>query len=630
VCGIVGALDLDDRRAFPRERLAAMLRAIAHRGPDGEGVYAEPGIALGARRLALVDPAGGEQPFADAAGRFHAVANGELFEHAAERARLLARGARFRSRCDTEVWPHAFAAHGEGYLARARGQFAVAVWDRDERRLVLARDRFGICPLYTARAAGWLLFASEIKGLFASGLVTPALDPRGIDHVLACLCASPVRSAFEGVAPVPPGHRLVADRSGVVTARFAGIEFPERGAERRPANARELDAITDELGARLDRAIELRLAADAPVATYLSGGVDSSLLVARAARARGEITAFSVRLDGIGRDEAELAATMARRIGARHVAVPIGAREVAALFPEVVRAAELPVLDHAAACLLALARAVREHGFKAVLTGEGADEAFAGYPWVGLVHRVPAGVADALGGLLGALVGGGSHAFAAPGTFGRTAAARLYGLTSRVRAFLYAPAMRERLGSWTAADDHVWDPRVRTWDPLHASLYADYELILGGHLLVDKGDRVAMAAPVELRFPFLDEGVVDFAAQLHPSLKLRMLADKWLLRRLAARYLPVDVAHRRKHMFRAAPVIHAAGRPRWVDQLLSPASLRATAMFEPVAVARALARRTAGDRTPRGELLEMGLSAVISTQLLHHLFCGGGLCELPA
>ncbi len=623
MCGIVGAFDLDGRRAFAPERLAAMGAAIAHRGPDGHDTYLEPGLALGAWRLALVDPDHGRQPMSDPTGRWTVIVNGELFEHAAERDRLAARGARFRSRCDTEVWVHALADEGDAYLGRARGQFALAAWDRAARRLVLARDRFGICPLYTARADGWLLFASEIKALFASGLIRPALDPAGIDHVFACMCASPLRSAFAGVTPLPPGHRLVAD-AGVRVERFARVEFPPAGRERR-GGAR---GAIDELEAVLDAALARRLAADAPVATYLSGGVDSSLLVAMAARrARGAVTAFSVRLDGTGRDEAGLAAGTARALGVEHVVVPVDRAGIVAAFPEVVRAAEVPILDHADACLLALSREVRARGFKAVVTGEGADEAFAGYPWTTLPHRRGGRLAAPLvAGALGAMLGGRDARLVARGPFAGTGAARLYALTSRVRAHLYAPAFWERLGGWSPAEDHAWPDDA--WAPLHRSLYADYECVLAGHLLADKGDRVAMASSIEPRFPFLDEAVVALAGSLHPDFKLRGRRDKWILREVAARHLPRELARREKHMFRASPVIHAPPRPAWVDELLSPASLRRTALFDEGAISRALTRRGGERAGPRGSLIQGGLSAVVSTQLLAHLFCGGGLCSL--
>ena len=271
-------------------------------------------------------------------------------------------------------------------------------------------------------------------------------------------------------------------------------------------------------------------------------------------------------------------------------------------------------------------RAVRARGFKAVLTGEGADEAFAGYPWTRHLHR--GGGRAAAARAFGVLLGGGASRLAPATAWGQTGAGRLAQLFSRVRAQLYAPAFAERLGGWTPADDHAWDERrVGSWHPLHRSLYADYECVLAGHLLADKGDRVAMAAGVEPRFPFLDEEVVALAASLDPSLKLGRGRDKWILREVAARWLPRAAAGRKKLMFRAEPVIHGPGRPAWVDELLSPPSLAKTALFDPAKIAAA---RAARDRplSPRSALLQGGLTAVVSTQLLAHLYCGGGLCSL--
>ncbi len=630
MCGIVGAFDTAGRRSFDHDRLIAMRDAVAHRGPDDSGVFLEPGIALASRRLALVDVENGRQPVTDDSGRFTVVANGELFDHRAERERLAARGARFRSRCDTEVWVHAFAIDGDDYLPSARGQFALAVWDRALRRLVLARDRFGICPLFTARVDGWLLFASEIKALFASGLVRAKLDPRGIDHVFAFLAASPVRSPFEGIAPLPPGHRLEAREDAPIRVRrFASIAFPDRGAERRAAGATETRRLIDEIAAALDGAVARRLAADAPVAAYLSGGVDSSLLVALAARHRPDLTALSVELRGVGPDEASLARETTRALGVRHVAVSVDAAGIHARFPALVRAAESPILDHASACLLALSEEVRARGFKAVVTGEGADEAFAGYPWTVIPHRAGGAILGRVISLgLGAAIGARRRPVAR-GALARTGAGRLYDLTGRARDTLYAPSFWEQLGSAIPGDDHAWDESLLArWAPLHRSLFADYEIVLGGHLLADKGDRVAMAHSVEPRFPFLDERVVELAASLHPSLKLHGGRDKWILRELARRHLPRRTARRRKTMFRALPVIHGPTRPRWVDQLLSPESLHKTGLFDAAAVARALAERGGDDVGPRRALLQGGLTAIVSTQLLAHLYLGGGLCEL--
>jgi asparagine synthase (glutamine-hydrolysing) len=632
VCGIVGAADLKGQRTFPMATLEAMCAAVAHRGPDGAGIFTAPGIAMAVRRLALVDVPGGVQPLSDAAQRFTAIVNGELYDHHDQRLRLAGMGAEFRTRSDAELWPVGFALQGASFLQAAHGQFAVALWDREERTLTLARDRFGICPLYFAEADGWLLFASEIKGLLASRLVQPTLDPRGIDHVFSCFSASPVRSAFAGVKPLPPGHQLVVQAGQPVRlSRFASIEFPAQGQERPGGSDWERSELASELENALRRAVARRLDADVPIATYLSGGVDSALLVALACRLQpGNVTAFSIGLDGAGHDESREASATAYHLGARHHLVRVTPAQICDLFPLAVQQAESPILDHANTCLAALAREVSAHGFKGFLSGEGADEAFAGYPWVSRLHTWSALRTRTTAGVLAAAIGHPEARLAAHPQFAATAAGQLYALTARVRGFLYSKGLWARLEGWSADQDHGWgDGPMSSWAPLHRSLHADYQLVLAGHLLADKGDRVAMRFGLEPRFPFLDEELVQLAASMHPSLKLRGGVDKWILRKIAARYLPPAVARRRKRMFRAEPVIHAPTRPTWVDELLSPASLARTGLFDETGVRTALTQRSKRAWGPRAHLLQGGLSAVVSTQLLAHLFCGGGLCALP-
>jgi asparagine synthase (glutamine-hydrolysing) len=636
MCGIAGALDLKGTRLFPRERLASMALALAHRGPDDEHLHLEPGLALATRRLALVDPAGGRQPLSNESGDVWVASNGELYDYPELREELLARGHTLASRCDTEAWVHLYEEHGEGTFSRARGQFAVSLWDRSRRTLLLARDRVGICPLYYTERDGWLLWASEVKALLASGLVPARADARGLNHLFCFLAAPAFRSFFEGIRPVPPGHFLVVREGAVVSCRYWDLDFPDAGEERRTERP---EALVDELEAVLSRSVERRLRGDAPVGAYLSGGLDSTVALALAARVRGTAPrAFTIGLEGAGLDERPHAAAAARAVGAELDVVALGPTAIADTFPELVVATEAPVFDTADACLLRLAGRVRERGFKAVLTGEGSDEAFAGYPWYKSHHVLswlerhgaawgPRLLRRALFGLVGparaplpALLGE-----------GRCAQEDLFDPLSRARGFLYSEALWERLGDASPLDElDLNHPRRHRWHPLHQSLYVEHKLLLAGHLLADKGDRVSMHSSVEARYPFLDEDVVAFAASLAPEYKLRGLTDKWLLRQLAARLVPERLARRPKAMFRANPVFHGPHRPRWAEQLLSAESLRASGWFAPLAVerARALVERLPA-YAPRRYVLEAGLSGVVTTQLWHHLFLGGGLCELP-
>lgn len=636
MCGIVGALDLLGQRAFPEEQLARMAGSLRHRGPDDGFSWSEPGVSLATRRLALLDEEGGRQPLSDGSGRVWASVNGELFNHRELRADLLARGHRLRTRCDTELWPALYLEAGEEVFERARGQFAAALWDRERRLLLLGRDRVGICPLYWTRAEGWLLWASEIKALLASGLVRPEADREGIDHVFTLFAAGTRRTCFKGIEALWPGHFLRVEGGRLRQRRYWDLDFPDQGQERRAP----VERLEEEVAGCLERAVARRLDADVPVASYLSGGLDSTLLLGLASRAPGgQREAFTVGMEGTGPDERPRTERTARLLGARlHTLVPTG-REIVEALPGVVEAAEGPVMDTANACLLLLSREVRRRGFKAVLTGEGADEAMGGYVWH-RTHRLLRGLEalhPALPRGLRRYVGG----LVAPGTpepsfeehfrGNRPALLDVYEPLSRARWQLYSPEMAAQAREaqpWAGLDIDV--ARMERWHPLNRSLYVEYKLMLPGHLLVGKGDRVAMRSSVEARYPFLDEDFVALSSALDPEVKLRGMKEKWLLRRVARRLLPPSLAGLPKSMFKASPLCELSPLPRWVDQLVSPESLRATGYFSPEKIRAAqILQRRHPPFAPSRFVLDGTYTAAVMTQLWHHLFLGGTLCELP-
>jgi asparagine synthase (glutamine-hydrolysing) len=321
----------------------------------------------------------------------------------------------------------------------------------------------------------------------------------------------------------------------------------------------------------------------------------------------------------------------------------MGRADIVAAYPELVRAAEVPVLDTSCACLLRLAGAVHAQGYKVALTGEGADEALAGYVWFKSQKVVRSlqrwvGEAPLLGirSLMLRSVGGRRSIWPdhAPMRGARPAQQELYDLLGQARTLFYSDSMWDRLSGHSAYQDlDLTNDRIGRWHPLNQSLYVGYKVMLAGLLLVSKGDRIAMNSSVETRYPFLDDDVIRFCSELDPSYKLRGLTDKWLLRQVAAKTLPPQIANRRKTMFRASlsKTFLDANRPAWVDQLLSPESLRAAGYFDPGLVARGRRLRASFPRiTPRQLGLDMGLTSVVATQLWHHTYCGGQLCELPA
>lgn len=647
MCGIAGMMDLAGRRPAPPATLRRMAEAIVHRGPDEDGFLELPGVGLASRRLSIVGLFDGRQPIFNEDKSIAVVYNGELFDYPEQKAALAGRGHRFVTHCDTELIPHLYEEQGEGIFSHLRGQFAVALWDGKNQRLLLGRDRFGICPLYWTRQGDWLLFASEIKALLASGLVEPRPDPRGINHLFTFFALPGPVTCFEGVQLLPPGHYLRVQlgtpghRAEVTERTYWQVDFPDAGKEDPGTDEKRL---VDGFEQVLLGAVERRLRADVPVVAYLSGGVDSSTVVALATHVRKQpIPTFTIGIDDPSLNEVSEASVVARHVGVDPVIVNCGAQEVLNTYPELIRAAEGPVVDTSCAALLLLAREVHRRGYKVTLTGEGADEWLAGYPWY-KVDRLLSFLDVIPGGSMWArrtfLKLSGAPAFAwdyvrkvQEAVGGHNAWLDIYGLMSMSKLRFYSDGMRESLG------DHVphldLEPnldRMRRWHPFHRSLWLGIRAHLPGLLLNSKGDRVAMNSSVEARYPFLDEAVFDYLAPLHPRWKLRRLTDKYLLRRLAERWLPRPIAWRRKAMFRAPfDSFHDANVPPFVEQLLSEEALRRTGYFDAAAVRTWRQRyKTLRPNSMQRTSVEMGLVGVLATQLWHQTFIDSALADVPA
>ena len=640
MCGIAGAIDLTGRREFSSARLLAMTGAIAHRGPDDEQIHLEPGLAMGARRLSIVDLAGGRQPISNEDGSIWVTQNGELFEYPELQGVLRARGHHLVTRCDTELWAHLYEEHGESVFEKTAGQFAVTIWDRNTRTLLLGRDRVGICPLYYTLADGWLLWGSEIKALLSSGLVAARPDPKGIDLFFHTFCAGTTRTFFEGIQSIPPGHFIRVRDGRMEKKLYWDLDFPDVGQELRPTDPTPL---IDDLEDRMRRAVERRLRGDVPVVSYISGGLDSTVVLGLSSRERGHaVPSFTIGLDRAGPDERSHATESAQALGSHLTTVTMNSADIVAAYPELIRAAEGPVMDSSCACLMRLASAVHGQGYKVVLTGEGADEALAGYAWFktqAIRERLNKMSLSFINPAIRRLVLASMHGNAAhvPQRLGirgvRPAQQDIYDLMAQARSFVYSDQLWTRLAGHVAYDDlDITNDRITRWAPLNQSLYVGYKVMLAGLLLAAKGDRIAMNASVEARYPLLDEAVISFCASIAPEYKLRGRTDKWLLRQVAARTLPSRIANRPKTMFRAhrSQAFLAPNRPRWVDQLLSPESLRATGWFDPEGVARERAAQIRFPAvSPKRIIMDLSLTCVIATQLWQHIYLGGGLCDLP-
>jgi asparagine synthase (glutamine-hydrolysing) len=657
MCGIAGMFDLSGQRPAPEGVVQAMAQAIYHRGPDEDGYLERPGLHLANRRLSIVGLADGQQPIANEDRTVWTVFNGEFFDYKEKRAALEAKGHTFRTHTDTELIPHSWEEYGPQMLQHLKGQYAICVWDSRTNEVLLARDRAGICPLfYTVvkhDGAQWLMFASEMKALFASGLVERKADLQGLNHVFTFMAMPGPTTVFQGIKCIIPGRylhfKLGSSTPEQATAQkiYWEINYPDRGQEDYGADEKK---IVDEFEAVLYQAVQRRVWADVPVVSYLSGGVDSSLVVAMANKQMGRpIPTFTISITEKKLNEKSEALRVAQHLGCQPVIVECGRDEIRTRYPELIAAAEFPVIDTSCLGLMDLAKSVHQHGYKVALTGEGADEWLAGYSWfkirklVGWMDRVP-------GLPLGYLMRQTFQLLSRQPRFPYSAYKNtirqmgtssgwfdMYGIVSTNKLRFFAGAARDAVLSRSAFDDLEVSPNLNRWDPFNRQMYFGGRVMLPGHLLASKGDRVAMHSSVETRYAFLDEDVIAFMSKIHPRWKLRgVMNDKFIERKVAERWLPQDVAWRRKMMFRApmdswATVRDAkSGQTSWIDQVLSPESIRKAGYFDPDAVTRARQKLAKPGRGLSRLSTEMGLTGVLATQLWHHLYLSGDLCDLPA
>ncbi|MEO1999190.1 MAG: asparagine synthase (glutamine-hydrolyzing) [Planctomycetaceae bacterium] len=647
MCGIAGVIDLRGRRSVDHDMLSRMAAAIHHRGPDESGYAIEPGIGLASRRLSIVDIESGQQPVTNEDGSVIAVFNGELFEHADLRSSLESSGHQFRSQCDSEVLVHLWERDGEKMFTHLKGQFAFALYDARTQVVILARDRVGICPLHWAQVDDQIYFGSEIKAILASGQVTAAADPRGLDNIFSMFAVPGRRTPFRGVSSVLPANflKIQIGRNGSTGTfqehSYWDLDFPDRGDEWQPA--RDADVV-EGFEDVFHRAVERRLQADVPVVGYLSGGVDSATVMAVASRIQNKpLHGFSISIDSPFFNESQAARRNAQAIGCQQTMITCSPQRLLDNYGHLIWAAENPVVDTSSSALDLLAREVHDQGYKVTLTGEGADEALGGYPWfkanrlLNCLDRGSFRPSQITRRIISRLT--------APNTThrdqkriqvalgGPVASADLYGMMQSTRHTFYSSSFIDRLEDSMPFEELQLDrKRMQRWDPLNQSLYVGYKTHLPGLLLNHKSDRVAMANSVEARYPFLDEEVIDFCAKLPVKWKLSgILRDKVVLRRMAEKLLPSQVARTPKKMFRAPTGgMLFESTSGCASQLLSRESLRRTGYFDPDAVLQALARRGQRLRIPGRKCFEeMGLVAVYGTQLWHHTFVDNQLCELP-
>lgn len=657
MCGICGVVSLAGPLELPDRLPERMIGSLRHRGPDEFGAWRDETCFLGHARLSIIDLATGQQPLCAEDDRHWIVFNGEIFNYPELTAELAGRGHQFRTRSDTEVIVHAYQEWGPRCVEHFNGQFAFALWDRRERSLFLARDRFGILPLFVARAGDHLLFASEMKALFAWPRASCRLDPERLAEVFTYWSTLPPATPFAGVAQVPPGTTAVCQvgqnaasppppeplPACLAVRRYWSPQFlPAREDARhpeRPARARMVRDIRE----RLEAAAVIRLRADVPVGAYLSGGLDSSATTALIHTCTtNRLRTFSVGFQDPAYDESQWQQAMVAHLGTNHSAIEVGPEDIAGRFPDAIWHAEAPVLRMAPVPLHALSHLVRRHGWKVVLTGEGADEVFCGYNifreakvrhfWA----RRPQSPHRPL--LLTRLY---PYLTQSPPQF----LARFYGQgleraddrffshrprwqnTGMMTTFLTPDALRAvHAGEPEARLLASLPPQYDDWGPVARAQYLEMATFLAGYLLCSQGDRMLMSHSVEGRFPFLDHELADAALAMPAAARLPLLQEKALLKSAVADLIPPAILQRPKQPYRApdaASFIGPMGRAM-VAEALSPAALAAAGFWLPERVAALRRKWEAGRLTSARE--NMAFIGLLSTQLLSRSFGA----ELPA
>ena len=637
MCGIGGIYCFNGAPGVQPEKLTAMCDILRHRGPDDEGTYLSPGRSLGLamRRLSIIDVEGGHQPISNADENICLVANGEIFNYRELTLSLKEKGYKFKTAVDVEVIIHLYEEYGLDFVEHLRGQFAIALWDEKRKRLVLARDRLGIRPLFYHIDGGKIVFGSEIKALFAAG-IPREIDPGGVAHLFSLGSAQAPRTFFKNVKALPPGSLMIVDDKPRSPNRYWRLVYPK--------NEEREDIFTTDHWAHklrdlLSEATRLRLRADVPVGAYLSGGIDSSCVLALLKEVHdAPITTYTLSFDDDVHDETAYANLVAEHLRLPQRVRHITYADVAAKLPQLIWHAECGLLTTESISLMLLAEwAAKE--VKVVLTGEGADEIFGGYlPYrlqrvLGFAEKDPTGLAEKF--LKRKLTTEEQLALWPPSDEKRNIIERFGFVPAQLifqrllwldGANLFSDDFTSALGGADPLDEiSISRQDTEQRDRLDQSLYFSINTSLHNYILAAHGDRAAMANSLEARYPFLDHPFVEFAATIPPRLKMRGVNEKYILRKAFAADLPELILKRKKKPL-TTPIARALlgkNRPDYVDDLLNEDAIRSTGFFdwsEVLKLRKSIEDSLKKKLTPRETLWQSKLLAVLSVQLCHRQF----------
>lgn len=639
MCGVAGVLSFKGA-TVASELVSRMVGLTRHRGPDSTGVYVDDtsGVGLAHARLSIIDLAGGQQPMSNSDRSLWITFNGEIFNYLELREELLRKGHRFTTMSDTEVILHMYAEKGDECVNSFNGQWAFAIWDAKRSKLFLSRDRAGVRPLFYAQTHKSFVFASEIKSILNHPEVERTIDLEALGQIFTFWCTLPSRTMFKGINELPPGHSMVVEDGKLRIWPYWRLDYS--CVDARMTEADYADRLLELLG----DATRIRLRSDVPVGAYLSGGLDSSVITALVKQSSGErLKTFSVRFEDSEFDESVYQQDVIDLLRTDHNSVRCSYQDICNVFPDVVWHTEKPILRTAPAPLYLLSRLVHNDGYKVVLTGEGSDEFLGGYDifkeakirrfWAvnpNSRHRPL---------LLKRLYPYLQNLQAQSDTYLRAffhvnpldlsnpffSHLPRWELTRKLRVF-FSEDVKSHVGIPDGYGDikRMLPEKYSQWDEFSQAQYLEATGLLPGYILSSQGDRMAMAHSVEGRFPFLDHRVIEFACKIPPNLRMKVLNEKYILKRAAGHLVPASVKRRPKQPYRAPdgasffdPTTQRA-RADYVDELLSRDKIHKAGLFNPTAVQKLTEKARKGQVI--GAKDNMALVGILSTQLFMDQF----------
>jgi len=645
MCGIAGFFNISSAGSPGQDVLERMIYPMTHRGPDGYGFYAGTGVGFAHARLSIIDLEGGWQPIHNEDKSLWVIFNGEIFNYRELRKELEARGHRFYTNSDTEVIVHLYEEKQEKFLEDLNGQFAIAIYDAGSRTLFLARDRMGIRPLFYTQHEGILYFASEIKSLFAAHPSLPReMNPDVLREIFTVWMPAGSETIFQGIHQLEAGHwARVSANKGIVTREFWDIPFgPVVSGE-----FHKEEEYAEKLRALLIDSVRLRLRADVPVGAYLSGGLDSSTITSLIHHyTDNPLKTFSVTFSDSVYDEQAEQKEMVDFLATDHHVEHCTYEKIGESFPEVIWHTEMPILRTAPAPLYLLSALVRKNHYKVVLTGEGADEILGGYD-IFKEAKIRAFIKKDLTSSLRPLLLKRLYPYLALSpTKSAEFAREFFNTEASVDELFYAHMPRWQTTGRTSVffaeklkrgniDDVAgklvarFAGKLNGLDYFSRAQYLEAKLLLGNYLLSSQGDRMAMAHSVEGRFPFLDHRLVEFACTIPPNMKMKVLNEKYILKKAMSNLLPQSTVTRKKQPYMAPDILSFFGgkEPEYLNYYLSPQMVEEAGFFNPRAVEQLLSK--CRKKARQGFRENMAFVGILSTQIVYEKFVKNFRVDMP-